>query len=402
MKIVELLPKRELRIIKGDPWAWKADIKTPLEGFERGEAVKVVDSKGRFVGVGYINPDSLITIRLLSYEEKEIDYKFFEERLEEASRLRKELYPQEESFRVVFSEGDFLPGLVVDKFENLVVFQITTLGMEVRKELIIKAIEKVLNPEIIVERSDSPVRIKEGLKPLKALVKGKLEKEIVIKLNGLSFAINPMEGQKTGFFLDQRENYLLLKEISKGKRVLDAFCNNGAFGIHAFKFGAKEVVFLDASEKALELVKKNLMLNGIYENYTLLRADGLKFLKEMAKKGEKFDLIILDPPAFIKDRSKLKAGMRGYKEINLRAMKMLVNGGFLLTCSCSHLLSRDNFLKVLEESAFDAGRILKILDFRSQPKDHPYLLCLPESNYLKCALLQVLERRPEKSDTTNE
>lgn len=393
MKTIELLPKKELKIIKGDPWAWKADIKTSLEGFEPGEAVRLVDSKGRFVGVGYINPASLITVRLLSYKEREIDYDFFEERFKEALRLRKELYPQEESFRVVFSEGDFLPGLVVDKFESLVVFQITTVGMEVRRDLIIKAIEKVLNPDVIVERSDSPVRKKEGLEPLKALIKGKLEGDIIIKINGLSFAIDPIEGQKTGFFLDQRENYLLLKEISKGKRVLDAFCNNGAFGIHAFKFGAKEVVFLDTSEKALELVSKNLSLNSISGNYTLLRANALKFLKEMAKKGEKFELIILDPPAFIKDREKLKAGMRGYKEINLRAMKMLVNGGFLLTCSCSHLLSKENFLKVLEESAFDAGKILKILDFRSQPKDHPYLLCLPESNYLKCALLQVFDRR---------
>ncbi len=392
MKTVELLPKKELRIIKGDPWAWKADIKTPLEGFEPGEIVRVIDSKGRFVGIGYINPESLITVRLLSYEDREIDYEFFEERIEEALRLRRELYPGEENFRLIFSEGDFLPGLVVDKFENLVVLQITTIGMEIRKDLIVKAIDKVLNPEVIIERSDSPVRKKEGLEPLKGLLKGKIEGEIVIKINGLNFAINPFEGQKTGFFLDQRENYLLLKYISRGKRVLDAFCNNGAFGIHAFKYGAEEVVFLDASEKALELVSKNLGLNGFSGNYIFLRADALKFLKVMERNGEKFDLIILDPPAFMKGRSKLKEGMRGYKEINLRAMKMLANKGFLLTCSCSHLLSRENFLKVLEESAFDSGKIIKILEFRSQPKDHPYLLCLPESNYLKCALLQVIQR----------
>ena len=392
MKNLELLPKKELRIIKGDPWAWKADIKTPLENFEPGEIVRVIDSKGRFVGIGYINPESLITVRLLTYEDREIDYQFFEEKIREALKLRKELYPEEESFRLVFSEGDFLPGLVVDKFENLVVFQITTLGMEIRKDWIVRAIDSILNPEIIVERSDSPVRKKEGLEPVKGIIKGKLEKDIVIKINGLNFAINPLEGQKTGFFLDQRENYLLLKNISKGKRVLDAFCNNGAFGIHAFKFGAKEVVFLDASERALELVRKNLVFNEIKESYSFIKGDALKLLKEIERKGEKFDLIILDPPAFIKDRSKLKEGMRGYREINLRAMKMLRNGGFLLTCSCSHFLSKDNFLKVLEESAFDSGKIIKIIDFRSQPKDHPYLICLPESNYLKCALLQVIVR----------
>ncbi len=393
IKTIELLPKKELRIIKGDPWAWRADIKTSLEGFDPGDIVRVIDSKGRFVGVGYINPESLITVRLLTYEDREINYEFFEEKIESALKLRRELYPGEESFRLVFSEGDFLPGLVVDKFENIVVLQITTFGMELRKDWIVKAIEKVLNPDVIVERSDSPVRKKEGLEPLKGILKGKIDGETIIKINGLNFVINPLEGQKTGFFLDQRENYLLLMDISRGKRVLDAFCNNGAFGIHSFKFGAEEVVFLDASEKALELVNKNLKLNGISGNYTFLRADALKFLKVMERNGEKFDLIILDPPAFIKDRSKLKEGMRGYKEINLRAMKMLRDGGFLLTCSCSHLLSRENFLKVLEESAFDSGRIVKVLDFRTQPKDHPYLLCLPESNYLKCALLQVLQRR---------
>jgi 23S rRNA (cytosine1962-C5)-methyltransferase len=392
MKTLELLPKKELRIIKGDPWAWKADIKTPLQNFEPGEIVRVIDSKGRFVGVGYINPESLITVRLLTYEDREINYQFFEEKIREALKLRKELYPEEETFRLVFSEGDFLPGLVVDKFENLVVFQITTLGMEIRKDWIVKALDNILNPEIIVERSDSPVRKKEGLEPVKGIVKGKIEKDIVIRINGLNFAINPLEGQKTGFFLDQRENYLLLKNISKGRRVLDAFCNNGAFGIHAFKFGAREVVFLDASERALELVRKNLVINDIKDSYSFIKGDALKLLKEIERKGEKFDMIILDPPAFIKDRSKLKEGMRGYKEINLRAMKMLRDGGFLLTCSCSHFLSKENFLKVLEESAFDSGKIIKILDFRSQPKDHPYLICLPESNYLKCALLQVMGR----------
>jgi 23S rRNA (cytosine1962-C5)-methyltransferase len=392
MKTLELLPKKELRIIKGDPWAWKADIKTPLQNFEPGEIVRVIDSKGRFVGVGYINPESLITVRLLTYEDREIDYQFFEGKIREALKLRKELYPEEETFRLVFSEGDFLPGLVVDKFENLVVFQITTLGMEIRKDWIVKALDNILNPEIIVERSDSPVRKKEGLEPVKGIVKGKIEKDIVIRINGLNFAINPLEGQKTGFFLDQRENYLLLKNISKGRRVLDAFCNNGAFGIHAFKFGAREVVFLDASERALELVRKNLVINDIKDSYSFIKGDALKLLKEIERKGEKFDMIILDPPAFIKDRSKLKEGMRGYKEINLRAMKMLRDGGFLLTCSCSHFLSKENFLKVLEESAFDSGKIIKILDFRSQPKDHPYLICLPESNYLKCALLQVMGR----------
>lgn len=392
MKAIELLPKKELRIIKGNPWVWESDIKTPLEDFKPGETVNVIDSTGRFVGVGYINPRSVITVRLLTYEDREIDYQFFEDKIGKALKLRKELYPEEESFRLIFSEGDFLPGLVVDKFENLVVFQITTIGMEIRKNWIVKALEKVLNPEIIVERSDSPVRKKEGLEPAKGFVKGKPEGEIIVKINGLKFAINPLEGQKTGFFLDQRENYLLLKDISKGKRVLDAFCNNGAFGIHAFKFGAKEVIFSDSSEKALELVVRNLGLNQISENYALVKGDALKLLKEMEKKGERFDLIILDPPAFIKSRSKIKEGMRGYKEINLRAMKMLHDGGFLITCSCSHFLSKENFLKVLEESAFDSGKILKILDFRSQPKDHPYLLSLPESNYLKCALIQVMQR----------
>ncbi len=274
----------------------------------------------------------------------------------------------------------------------MVVFQITTAGMEELREWVLNSLENVLSPEIIVERSDSPIRRKEGLKPVKRIVKGEVCDGVIVKINDINFLIHPLEGQKTGFFLDQRENYLLLKGISSGKRILDAFCNNGAFGLHALRFGAREVVFLDSSEKALHFTKKNLALNSIMENYSIIEADALKELKKMEQRGERFDLIILDPPAFIKDRKKLKEGMKGYKEINLRAMKMLNNNGFLITCSCSHLLSKENFIKILEESAFDSRRIIKIIEFRTQPRDHPFLLGLPESNYLKCALIQVIYR----------
>ncbi|MGQ9618585.1 MAG: class I SAM-dependent rRNA methyltransferase [Candidatus Aminicenantia bacterium] len=392
MKSIELLPKKELKIIKGEPWIWKGNIKTPLENFETGEIVKIIDQRGKFIGVGYINPKSLITVRLLSFEERDIDYNFFEEKIREAFNLRRELYPGEECMRIVYSESDFLPGLIVDIYGSVVVFQITTAGIDLRREWIVKAIDNVLNPKIIVERSDAPVRAKEGLKPVKRVIKGVLKEEIIVNFNGIKFLISPLEGQKTGFFLDQRENYLLLKNISKGKRVLDAFCNNGAFGLHAFKFGAKKVFFLDSSEKALELAKRNLALNEVRENFTLLRADALKELRNLEKKGEKFDIVILDPPAFIKDRKKIKEGMRGYKEINLRAMRILNEEGYLLTCSCSHLLSMDNFLKILEDSAFDSKKILKILKFSSQPMDHPSFLALEEANYLKCALIQVISR----------
>ncbi len=392
MKIIELLPKKESRIVKGCPWIWKGEIKTPLNKLKPAEIVKVYDSKGRFLGIGYANPHSLITIRLLSYQDVEITQEFIQEKVEKAFRLRKALYPDEECFRVVFSESDFLPGLIVDKFCKMVVFQITTAGMEAMREWVLKALENALSPEIIVERSDSPIRRKERLEPVKRIVKGEVRDGISVKINDINFLIHPLEGQKTGFFLDQRENYLLLKGISSGKRILDAFCNNGAFGLHALRFGAREVVFLDSSEKALHFTRKNLALNSIMDNYSIMEADALKELKKMEQRSERFDLIILDPPAFIKDRKKLKEGMKGYKEINLRAMKMLNNNGFLITSSCSHLLSKENFIKILEESAFDSRRIIKIIEFRTQPRDHPFLLGLPESNYLKCALIQVIYR----------
>jgi len=372
--------------ISNSLWISKADITSRIENYKRGELVEIYDSTHNFIGIGYINPSSNISIRLLSTTKKEISVDFLSDRIKRAYRLRKTLYQNSEVFRVVFSESDLLPGLIVDKFDNLVVFQITTAGMEKLRSKIIQAIENTLHPEIIIEKSDSITRMKEGLESRVQPIKGHPTGEKIITINDIKFSINPLTSQKTGFFLDQRDNYNLLEKISAGKTVLDCFCFNGAFGLHALKHGAKHVKFVDSSQSAINATKKNLELNKIEENrYQLVKQDAFNFLNSSL--SQKFDIIILDPPAFIKDRRKIENGIKGYKEINSKALKLLAPGGFLLTCSCSQLLSTKNFLQIIQYSSEKANREVKILKISHQSADHPFRPDIPDSIYLKCALL---------------
>ncbi|MGQ9622410.1 MAG: class I SAM-dependent rRNA methyltransferase [Candidatus Caldatribacteriaceae bacterium] len=383
----------EKRLLSGHPWIYRTDVDVVRGPAEPGDIVAVENHRGKFLGLGYYNPHSAIAVRVLSRDPQEhIDASFFARRIEEAFSLRLRLFKEEETnaFRVVFGEADFLPGLIVDKFGPYLVVQILTMGMERRKEEILEALTSALHPLGIYERSDAEVRKKEGLELHAGYLEGRFEPCVAVRENGLSFVVDVAEGQKTGHFLDQRENRLALRRYAQGARVLDCFSYSGGFGIHALVFGAREVVAVDVSEKALALARENARLNGVEERMTFMVADAFEALREFVRKRERFDLVILDPPAFVKEREALGGALRGYKDINLLAMKLLNSSGILVTSSCSHHLSEEKFLSVLEEAALGAGRRLQILERRGQAQDHPVLVGYPESRYLKCFVLRVL------------
>jgi 23S rRNA (cytosine1962-C5)-methyltransferase len=291
---------------------------------------------------------------------------------------------------MVFAEADFLPGLVIDRFDDYFIVQITTAGMERFKEDIFSIVIEMYPSAVVVEKSISTSRLKEDLPEINRVRNPGRNSETVVSINGLKFRIDFLKSQKTGFFLDQRDNYLLLENISRGKDVLDAFSYAGAWGLHAYKFGARRVDFLEISAEYLDTTRENVRLNGFNpRHFDYIRDDALKRLKEMSKAGEKRDVIILDPPAFAKSRHKLRAAIRGYKEINLRALNMLIPGGFLITCSCSYFLTQPDFIQMVLDASADARRRIKLIDFRSQPYDHSILLPLYQSAYLKCGLFYV-------------
>jgi len=351
--------------------------------------VEVQDPLGRFLGVGYFNPHSLIAVRLLSRTHQPIDCAFFTQRIRQADGMRKRLFKEERSYRVVFSEADGLPGLIVDRYEDDIVIQVTTAGMEQRISTICEVLVEMFKPKTVVARNDTAIRELEGLKLEKRVLYGKIESPTVITKNGLKFELNLLEGQKTGFYLDQSENYLRLKDLIAGGAVLDGFCYAGGWALHAVRYGASRVIGLDSSEKAIGWAKVNARRNGLEDRCDFRKADLFDEFKNQVSRGVQYDTVILDPPAFIKSKVKLKEGLQGYREINRRAMELIKQGGFLVTCSCSHHLSRDGFMKMLSQAAQDAKRTVRFLEFRSQSRDHPILLSIPETDYLKCAILMI-------------
>jgi 23S rRNA (cytosine1962-C5)-methyltransferase len=291
---------------------------------------------------------------------------------------------------MVYGEADFLPGLVIDRFDDYFIVQITTAGMENFKTDIMAIVSEMYPQAVLIEKSLTMAREKEQLPCFNRVVTADRPAEKIIMVNDLKFKIDFLKSQKTGFFLDQRDNYLLLKSIAAGREVLDAFSYAGAWGLHAHRFGASKVDFLEISGEYMKQARENVTLNGFAEeSFTFTQDDAIKMLKEMSKAGINKDIIILDPPAFVKARNKVQEAKRGYKEINLRALKMIRPGGFLISCSCSHFLEKDGFIQVIMDAARDAGRRIKLIDFKTQPYDHAVLLPLFQSDYLKCALFYV-------------
>lgn len=386
-----LKPKHKRRILDGHLWIYEGNL-AKVEGDPApGDLVDVRSASGEFLGRGYYNPHSQIAIRLLTRDPRPIDKSFFAERIEQARALRARLLPGATSYRLIYSEGDLLPGLIADRYEDVLVVQLLTLGMEVRRELILEALVEAERPRSIYERSDMPSRRYEGLEPRSGLLWGDPPpRPLVIRENGLAFEIDVAEGQKTGYFLDQKENRRCLAPLVQGARVLDVFCHNGSFAVHALHYGAREVLGVDSSEAAVAAARRNAELNGFGAAARFEVANAFDYLRELDRSSEQFDVVILDPPAFAKGKAHFESARRGYKEVNLRAIKILRPGGFLITCSCSHHMPPDEFYALILEAAVDARRPLRLVEARGQAKDHPVLAGVPETAYLKCLIFQVL------------
>lgn len=386
MEIVRL--NRTSRILSGHLWVFSNELATSPKSFEPGSLVELVDRKEQFLGIGYINPHSLIAVRILTREKEEITPEFFSRRILNAVEYRKRFLTDSDSFRVVFSEGDFLPGLIVDKYGDCLVAQFLTAGIEKWRETILDILDRIFSPSLVVLRNDSSARLLEGLGQEKSVIKGTLETFPMIREASLCFEVDPLLGQKTGFFLDQRENREVFNRMVCGGKGLDLFCYTGAWGIHLAGKGA-EVTGVDESENAVAQSRRNAEMNGLTAKCTFKVAEVFAFLKEEVTRGGMYDFIVLDPPAFVKSRTKVKEAMKAYRVVNAHAMSLLRKGGFLATSSCSYHIDNESFIEMLRSAARDAGRQGRLIEMRSQGKDHPVLLSMPETGYLKCAFLEV-------------
>lgn len=381
--------RRSRRILQGHLWVFSNELEESPRKYEPGSLVGIYDQKEQFLGIGYINPNSLIAIRILTRQHEAVDKEFFRKKIAAALDLRKRICQNRDSFRLIYSEGDFLPGLIVDKYGDCLVLQILTYGMEMFRDVIIELLDDIFTPNCIVVRNDSSVRALEGLPLHREIVKGTIPPYPVITENGLRFEVDPFEGQKTGFFLDQRDNRLQLKDFVMGGTGLDLFCYMGAWSIHLASRGA-EVICVDSSERALQKAKRNAELNDLQSLLSFAKADVFTFLdEELTRSAGKYDFIMLDPPAFVKSQGRLKEAIKAYQSINQSAMKLLKRGGILATSSCSYHLGKEAFLEMLRLAAKASGRHVRLISMRSQGPDHPILLSMPETEYLKCAFLVV-------------
>jgi 23S rRNA (cytosine1962-C5)-methyltransferase len=363
----------EIREIRGEPQA--------------GDVVELRTAGGKSLGVGFYNPHSLIAFRLLSTRVEDCDADFFKRRITHAFALRKLLYPEGDTFRVVHGESDFLPGLVVDKFNQFLAVQTFSYGMDVRLPMICDVLESLFHPQGIVERNESPLRTLESLPQEKGVLRGSVEPTIIEDC-GVRFEVNILEGQKTGFFLDQRENRLALRRLCRDAEVLDCFCNEGGFALHAVRGGARAVLAIDASAEALRQARANAALNGI-DRVAFEQADVFEAMKHLVDEERQFDVVILDPPSFTKSKKNVPAAKQGYKELHMLACRLLRRGGILATASCSHHILPDVFLDIVDTSARKAGKAVQLLDWRSAAPDHPILPSVPETRYLKFGIFRV-------------
>lgn len=359
--------------------------------FEGGEQVSVLDYRGKFLGTGLANPRSIITVRIFSHAEEELDEGFFRTRLERAKRRRDALSLDTEAVRLVFSEADGLPGLIADKYGECIVVQFLTLGLDKRKDSIISLLREVFSPRAIYERSDVRAREHEGLERVKGELWGTLPHVLEVRIGGLRYMVDAVCGQKTGLFLDQRENAILAGSWMSGMEVLDCFSYTGNFGMQAAHHGAAHVTFVEISDEAALHTRTNIELNHLEEKTDIILSNAFDILKEYDRDGRAFDAVILDPPSFTRSKKSLEGAKRGYKEINLRALRILRAGGILVTCTCSQHLTLDLFEEIVREAAQDARVSTYQLDVRGQARDHPVLLEVPETKYLSCLFLRKEE-----------
>lgn len=389
--IIRLSPQRVHRAESGHPWIYDNEIAAVDGDVAAGAVVTVVNAKGRFVGRGVANPKSKIRVRLLTRHEHEAcDGELVRRRVREAWAFRQKI-GYTKNCRVVFGEADFIPGLVVDKFGDVLVMQTTSLAAESFKDDVVAVLLELFKPRGIFERSDVPVREREGLKQQKGFLTDAFDTRVMItEPDDVKFLLDVAGGQKTGFFLDQKENRTALKNLVNGASVLDAFSYTGSFAMYAAKYGAKSVRCLDQSGDCLAIARENAALNGVAAACSFEEANAFDALNAWTKEGQKFDVVMLDPPAFAKNRAGLSGALRGYKDVNLRGMQLVKPGGFLVTSSCSHFVTPDLFAGIVFEAARDARRTVRQVHFGLQAKDHPVLWGFEESLYLKFLVLQVV------------
>lgn len=445
---------RKKRLENGHPWIYGNEVERVDDGHQPGDVVPVYNHLGRYLATGYYNPHSQIAVRVVGHEElMAMDRGFFVERFTRCLMHRKRLLPDADSCRMVYGEADFLPGLIVDKFSGVLVVQILTLGMDMRREAIVAALVEVFRPQGIYERSDVPVRELEGLQPVTGLLYGECPKQVEMTENGLKVEVDIRDGQKTGYFFDQRENRAAIAPLMKGwgersgihlearkvdggadewvpvnasgkavtfpywdgATVLECFAHTGSFTLHACQYGAKKVTCLDVSEHAIASARRNVELNGFTDRVEYVVADAFEYLRTQVRNLDErrkralaaeskqdtskplaaartWDVVILDPPAFAKSRSAIDGALRGYKDINLQGMKLVNEGGYLVSASCSYHVRPDAFLAAIHAAAVDAGKTLRLIEFRSAGKDHPQLLGVDEGDYLKFAIFEVRSR----------
>jgi 23S rRNA (cytosine1962-C5)-methyltransferase len=366
-------------------WIYRSDV-TDHGGVRAGEIVSVVASNGRALGCALYSSRSQIALRMVAFEDVEIDRKFWLSRLASAERLREQVVRDTTAYRLVYGESDLLPSLIIDRYNDCFVIQTLSQGMDALKPMWVELLAERYSPRAIVERNEARVRDLEGLPRTAGVVYGADPGEFVIDESGVRLAVNLVEGQKTGAFLDQRENRIAARGYARG-RALDCFTYQGAFALHLTR-EAEQVIGVDVSAPAIAQATRNAELNGA-TNIEFVEANVFDLLREMEQAGERFDVINLDPPAFAKNRASIEGATRGYKEINLRAMKMLAPGGTLITSTCSYHMSEESFLNVLAGAAADAGRSVQLIEKRTQARDHPVLISMPETYYLKCMILRV-------------
>lgn len=378
----------EKRIVQGHSWVYANEVFKIDGKAKNGSLVAVYAFDGKYIGKGYINHLSKILVRIFIRGNEEDSFELYESRILQANALRQKLFT-DTAYRMVFAEADDLPALIIDRYDDVFVLQLLSLGIDKRKDIIVSILKKHFNPSTIFMRGDVAVRQKEGLSLENELLYGSLPQQHTFMENGLKMTIDIVNGQKTGYFLDQKENRFALRRYTKDAVVLDCFCNSGGFSLNASTV-SKEVIALDISQSALECVEQNAKQNNL-TNITTICCDVFEQLRLYKRENRQFDCIVLDPPAFCKTAEQVKNAYKGYKDINILAMKLVKKGGFLMTCSCSHYMTENLFEKMLKESACQANRVVKLVEKRMQSPDHPIRFGSEESSYLKVFILQILE-----------
>jgi len=387
-KIITLKKNEDHRIRAGHQWVFSNEISSITGDPQPGDVVHIRSHTQSFLGIGFFNPHSLIAVRLLSAEDEEINFEFFRKRIGNALLLRKKLYPSGHAYRLVHGESDFLPGLVIDLYNEYCSLQTFSFGMDRRQTLICDVLESLLQPRGIVERNEFPLRSLEGMEPRKGILRGTVS-PVTLQEYGISYTIDLLEGQKTGFFLDQRENRKAIRRYASGAVVLDCFSNEGGFALNSGYAEASEVTGVDISETAAARAVANAKRNGLENRVRFTVMDVFDFLRKAVDDGKRFDTIILDPPSFAKNKKSLTQAKRGYKELHTLAYRLLQPGGILATASCSHHVLEETFLGIIDEAAISAHRKIRLLEWRGAAPDHPVLPAMPETRYLKFGIFEV-------------